>query len=168
MVEKIHTNFSLEIFYIIIMEDCLICFTGTKSWKNLPCQHKLCNSCFLRLDHNKCPFCRKAFDYNKDELKKRNKLNINYSNWHPPSQLVIPEEFTRRNRPTNLPILQYDENDYTHYNTQRPFSRLERNRIRRRRRNLSPKEYLERRKRIKKRCKMKWTKKNRRAQKTSF
>ena len=124
------------------MEDCLICFTGTKSWKS-PCQHKLCNSCFLRLDHNKCPFCRKAFDYNKDELKRNKLILIIIAS---SSQLVIPEEFTRRNRPTNLPILQYDENDYTHYNTQRPFSRLERNRIRRRRRNLSPKEYLERRK----------------------
>ena len=167
MVEKFHTYFSLEIFYIIIMEDCSICFTGTNSWKNLPCQHKLCNSCFLRLDHNKCPFCRKSFNYNKDELKKRNKMNINYSNWRPPSQLVIPEEFTRRNR-SNIPIISNNENDFSHYERQIPFSRIERNRIRRRRRNLSPKEYLERRKRIKKRCKMKWNKKNRRAEKISF
>ena len=149
------------------MEDCSICFTGTKSWKNLPCQHKLCNSCFLKLDHTKCPFCRKDFSYNKDELKQRKKLNINYSNWRPPSQLVIPEEFTRRNR-SNLPVIRYNENDFSQYERQIPFSRIERNRIRRRRRNLSPKEYLERRKRIKKKCKMKWTKKNKRAQKISF
>lgn len=150
------------------MEDCSICFTGCKSWKNLPCQHKLCNSCFLKLDRTICPFCRKQFNYSKDELKKRIKLNIDYSNWHPPSQLVIPVEFTRQNRPTNLPILNYNNEDYTNYIPNRAFSRMERNRIRRRRRNLTPKEYLERRKRIKKKCKMKWLKKNKRAQKMLF
>lgn len=163
-------NFPLEIskniFYSILMEDCTICFTGTKSWKTLPCQHKLCETCYLKLDNCLCPYCRKKFTYTKDELKKRSKMNINYNNWHPPSQLVIPEEFTRNN--SNLPVINDTlDNDFPIMNNP-AFSRMERNRIRRRRRNLSQKEYIERRKRIKKKSKMKWLKKKKRAEKIRF
>ena len=61
------------------MEDCLICYNKMKTGKTLPCQHKLCHSCYLRLDNCSCPFCRKNFTYSKKDLIKRDKLNIDNS-----------------------------------------------------------------------------------------
>ena len=80
------------------MEDCLICYSKQKSFKILPCQHKLCHSCFLKLDTCICPYCREKFYYTKKESIKRAQMNIDYRNWHPPSQLAIPEGFTNINR----------------------------------------------------------------------
>ena len=105
-----------------------------------------------------CPFCRKDFKYNHNELKEKNKLNIDYSNWQPPTQLILPNGFNEiirvnnRNNQNNDNQIQIDEIDYSR---NPEFSRLNMNRIRRRRRNLSMKEIQERRKRIKKKCKKK-------------
>jgi hypothetical protein len=154
------------------MEDCLICYSNQKKWKILPCQHKLCFTCYLHLDTSRCPFCRKDFSYNQKELEYKNKLNIDYSNWQPPRQLIIPDSFrqiiirsTERNNQENDRRINIDDIDY---NQNPSFSRLNQNRIRRRRRNLSMKEIQERRKNIKKRCKKKWNKKNKRYRKINW
>ena len=77
------------------MEGCSICFSKfsekidhNKSKKTLLCCHSLCSSCYLRLDKTQCPFCRTNFNYTDKELILRNQLNINYSNWQPPSQIT--------------------------------------------------------------------------------
>jgi hypothetical protein len=153
------------------MEDCLICYSNQKKWKILPCQHKMCFTCYLSLDVSRCPFCRKDFKYNQIELKQKNKLNIDYSNWQPPPQLILPNGFNEiirvnnRNNQTNDNRIQIDEIDYSR---NPEFSRLSMNRIRRRRRNLSIKEIQERRKRIKKKCKKKWNRKNARYRKMNW
>ena len=150
------------------MEDCLICYSKQKSFKILPCQHKLCHSCFLKLDTCNCPYCRKKFFYTKEESIKRASMNIDYRNWHPPSQLTLPEGFTNINNPQiNNNINNYTNSNNTNttnyiLNNEIAFSRINRNRTRRRRRTLSMKEIQEKRRRIKKKCKLKWEKKNRR------
>ena len=122
------------------MEDCTICYIKTNNWKVLPCCHKLCKKCYMKLRQNSCPYCRRQFNYTKDEQEKRQNIN----NQHPPSQYrsTINYEITN--------------------------SRINRNRVRRRRRNLSMKEIKERRRLIKKKCKRKWNKKYSRALKTNW
>ncbi len=153
------------------MEDCIICYTTVdteiNSWKVLPCKHKLCRSCFIKLDKTRCPMCRKNFNYTKEEIKQRINRGINYSNWQPPQQLTIPIEFTADNNIIfNLERLRNLDNHSIIINP--PFSRLERNRRRKRRRNLSMDEIKERRRNIKKRCKRKWMMKNGRLNKMKW
>ena len=61
------------------MEDCYICYNKINSteFKILSCQHKLCNSCYLQLNKNTCPFCRTIFNYNTDDTAKRQDINYN-------------------------------------------------------------------------------------------
>ena len=56
-------------------------------WKELSCSHKMCFSCFLKLQKQTCPFCRKLFKYTHEENILRSTLNINYKPYTPPSQL---------------------------------------------------------------------------------
>jgi hypothetical protein len=133
------------------MEDCTICYQKTNKWKVLPCHHKLCKKCYIKLRQATCPYCRREFTYTKEEQIKRHNLYISNRN-HPPSQL-------RLNNTINI-------EEYTNYNIVN--SRIERNRTRRRRRNLSMKEIQERRRLIKKRCKSKWNKKYRRTMKNNW
>lgn len=126
------------------MEDCTICYLKTNNWKVLPCSHKLCKKCYMKLRHSSCPYCRREFTYTKEEQNKRNNIN----NQHPPQQYNIENYI----------------NDYRDIRG----SRINRNRFRRRRRNLSMKEIKERRRIIKKKCKRKWNKKNSRALKTNW
>ena len=153
------------------MEDCIICYTTvdtkSSSWKVLPCKHKLCRSCFLKLDKTQCPMCRKTFNYNKAELKERQNMGINYSNWQPPQQLIIPVEFTADNNIT-YDFTTLDIIDTQHIVHNPPFSRLERNRKRKRRRDLSLDEIKERRNNIRKKCKKKWEMKNKRLNKLKW
>ena len=168
------------------MESCSICCfaysepdsSGNNTKKVLCCSHCLCMSCYLKLDKTFCPFCRLRFHYSKDELILRNSLNLDYNKWQPPSQITnyIPNERIRiRTRNTN--IVNYP-NSIIYYNSQidtpnniivnEPFSRVRKNMTRKRRRNLSFDEVLERRKNIRKRCQKKWShKNNRRAKETN-
>ena len=133
----------------------------TKSQKVLSCNHVLCESCYLRLDKTYCPFCRKVFTYSHSDIIKRKQLNLNYT-WQPPSQIsnYIPPDTTN---PTFATISNNTLNRSLEQNE--PFSRARKNMVRRRRRNLSFDEVLERRQTIRRRCQMKWMRKNGRLEK---
>jgi hypothetical protein len=139
------------------MEECNICLSipVNNNWKELNCSHKMCFSCFLKLQKQTCPFCRSSFKYTQSEIKLRKDLNINYISYNPPSQLNNMNELLDS-------FNQLNTND-DNYNI--PFSRINRNRIRKRRKNLSEDELNKRRKNIKERCKRKWTNKENRLKK---
>jgi len=163
------------------MESCSICcfpYSEQQSLdgksrvqKVLSCSHSLCKSCYLRLDKTICPFCRTSFNYTKDEINQRKLLDLNYNNWQPPSQInnYIPEPFvSNRRQRTNtvtLPVQNIQINEQQPVRVSEPFSRVRKNMVRNRRRNLDFEEVLERRKIIKKRCQKKWNRKNLRAEK---
>ena len=153
------------------MESCTICCFKysdeykpdiNRTKKTLSCHHYLCHSCFIRLEHAHCPFCRRNFTYSSQELSERKALNLDYYKWQPPSQITnyIPGEIIRVrniNRPTLLERIIHDE----------PFSRVRKNMHRRRRKDLTFEEVLERREMIRKRCKRKWKRKEGNANKES-
>lgn len=172
------------------MESCNICCfpysdstsegSSSKVEKNLACGHSLCHSCYLRLDKTYCPFCRSVFNYSNQELEERKLLNLNYHNWQPPSQIYnyIPPSnniSSFRNRTRNRVISVEDLNAQINPNQNRdnrnpniiqePFSRVRKNMIRKRRKDLEFEEVLERRKIIRKRCQKKWVRKNSRVEK---
>ena len=147
------------------MECCSICFleftekpeinlnNRCRFQKFLSCGHSLCFSCYLKLHQTKCPFCRNDFVYSFEDLyiknKKANKANKNHSlgvqgnnqtdeliTWQPPTT-------TQYTLLLDEPII--------------PFSRLKKNTNRKRRRNLSFDEIMEKRKQIRKRCQKKWS-----------
>lgn len=136
----------------------------TRSKKILSCNHVLCESCYLRLDKTYCPYCRKVFTYSHNDIIKRNKLNLNY-NWQPPSQIsnYIPPDTNISTIPTI--IVPSNNSRNRTLEPSEPFSRARKNMTRRRRRNLSFDEVLERRKVIRRRCQMKWMRKNGRLEK---
>lgn len=39
-------------------DECGICYSSADSWTNLPCSHRLCQSCFVNLRASTCPWCR--------------------------------------------------------------------------------------------------------------
>lgn len=137
------------------MEDCNICYSQIKpnEEKVLSCQHKLCNSCYLRLATPNCPYCRKQFKYTPDDIKKRQAMNIKYNNYTPPSQLfdesILLDSF-------NQLQIQSRQNNHSQINENIPYSRVLRNKNRKRRRDLSEEEVKERRELIRKKCKRKW------------
>ena len=48
------------------MEDCGICYTSFSECsevKTLSCNHQLCPHCYLRLQTQKCPYCRQISDH---------------------------------------------------------------------------------------------------------
>ena len=162
------------------MESCTICCFPyeesntseiTRSKKVLCCHHSLCESCFLRLEYQHCPFCRSSFQYTQEELNKRKSLNLEYYKWQPPSQIsnYIPSDNFRtrtRNRTRNITfisdIISNTPTNNNNITQAEPFSRVRKSMHRRRRRDLSFEEVLERREMIRKRSKLKWTKKNER------
>ena len=126
--------------------------------KVLSCDHFLCESCYLRLDKTYCPFCRKVFTYSTLDILKRKKLNLNY-NWQHPSQInnyIPPDNYNN----IGLPSSTLRVNRRNHQFVNEPYSRARKNMNRRRRRNLSFDEVLERRRIIRRRCRSKWMKKN--------
>ncbi len=163
------------------MESCNICcfpYSDTTSdgtnhvRKELDCNHSMCHSCYLRLEKTQCPFCRSIFKYSKEELDERNSLNLSYHQWQPPSQILnyIPPDNVRtrqRTRNRNNTSLNINMSNVRRNEIiiQEPYSRVRKNMVRNKRRNLDFEEVLERRKIIKKRCKKKWTRKNARAEK---
>lgn len=140
------------------MGDCSICMEIQGDLKSLDCSHVLCKKCYIRLDKQLCPFCREPFSYTQEELNMRKELNIDYSNWSPPQELVNP--FLNQTNQTQNVSRNFNSTENIDFNI--PFSRARRNQKRRRRRNLSLEEVLKKRKRIRKKCKLKWDRKNRR------
>ena len=57
-------------------ENCAICFekidceSNSIKWEYLPCKHRICEICFIKLNEKNCPFCRKEIveNGNEDEL----------------------------------------------------------------------------------------------------
>ena len=43
------------------MSECGICLMIQTSFQELPCKHKLCNTCHSRLLNKICPWCRMPF-----------------------------------------------------------------------------------------------------------
>ena len=137
------------------MESCNICcfpYSENNSGgishhrKDLGCNHSLCHSCYLRLEKTHCPFCRSIFKYTKEELDERKLLNLSYHQWQPPSQIsdYIPPDNIRtrqRNRNRNIPTIEINlseirNNEPITQVTQEPFSRVRKNMVRNKRRNL--------------------------------
>ena len=131
---------------IVIMENCSICCfhysnTDSSDGRNeikLCCNHSLCESCYLRLDKENCPYCRTVFKYTNEDNNKRKLLNLEYFKWQPPSQIsnYIPP-LTINSIPRVPPLNNIDQI------SNQPFSRIKRNTFRRRRRDLSFDEVLE-------------------------
>ena len=137
------------------MEECYICYNRVKLddnlWVKLICNHKMCKKCFKKLEDintinniYKCPFCRQ----NYRSTRKSNNLNT-------------PQVRPNINLEINLEIS-------INFEINIPNSRLNNRRIRRRRRNLSMDEIKERRDYIKKKCKKKWTSKDKRLKKLKW
>lgn len=56
--------------------ECAICYEKNKKKEEikwLPCSHFLCKDCFLRLNDDRCPFCRREFT---EVIKITDKENI--------------------------------------------------------------------------------------------
>lgn len=156
------------------MECCNICFCpySNEPCKNilnnhtchkLECNHDICYSCYIKLQVSKCPFCRNNFNYTQKEVELRKKNGISYTKWQPPVEIsdYIPEYF-------NDDDILNDDNILNEGINEVPFSRINRNRKRNRRRDLTFDEVLHRRQMIKTRCKRKWLKKNGRKNKEMF
>ena len=121
--------------------ECHICYEhkNPDKLKKLVCNHELCNDCYKKLKQNTCPFCRHVITpYNPPS----NHYHFSNNNFQEESQID-----------SDIPV---------------PYSRVRRNMTRNRRRNLSFDEVLKRRRRIKKRCKRKWMRKNGRLAKINF
>lgn len=147
------------------MEECSICFSvfSKDNKKTLACNHHLCNKCYLRLDNANCPFCRTEIIYTREDYIKRERLTSTYYRWQPPTQLFSLESFTD----LNLNSSSFEENQENVVSNVRN-SRLRKNQVRKRRRNLTFEEVQERRRIIKKKCKQKWERKDGRLIKTKW
>tara|TARA_B100000767_G_C19764429_1_gene536782 strand:+ start:349 stop:753 length:405 start_codon:yes stop_codon:yes gene_type:complete len=121
--------------------ECHICYEHKtdKLFKTLVCNHKLCFNCYNKLIQSTCPFCRH------------------------PIEIPNPSVYIAPDIPFSIEDTYITQDNYT--NNHQPFSRVRRNMKRRRRRNLSFDEVLKKRRRIKKRCKQKWMRKNGRLRK---
>uniref|UniRef100_A0A6C0J3F4 RING-type domain-containing protein n=1 Tax=viral metagenome TaxID=1070528 RepID=A0A6C0J3F4_9ZZZZ len=136
------------------MEDCNICYSNISTVSEqitLSCQHSMCKNCYLHLTKSICPYCRKQFDYSLKDNIKRQELNIDNNYTHP------PQLFDTSIHLLNSNFNQLDISNNTRLNNYHiPFSRRERHKIRRRRRDLTESEIKERRKIIRNKCKRKW------------
>lgn len=131
------------------MEDCDICFQSKENSNFFIasiCKHKLCINCFKLLQKNTCPFCRQLYTVSEIEFK-NSKLQHQLKRHQNNNSTIFPN--------TNLPFINrrliFDD---IHY------SRVRRNMIRKRRKNLTFEQVIERRIYIKKLIKQKWAHKN--------
>lgn len=167
------------------MEECYICFSSLESshFKSLPCSHKICFTCYLKLDKTKCPLCRKDFKYNKEDIIKRKELGIQ-NKYNSPS---ARQNYIERTRINDLNSLNHYPNhnsdnypeDFQSTRSRRNYSRnndydvenigiVGRQRYRKRRKNLTEEEIKEKRKIIREKCRRKWTIKENRLSKTNW
>lgn len=157
------------------MEECYICFSNLESsdFKSLPCSHKLCKICYLKLEKSKCPLCRKDFIYTKEDINKRRELGIQ-NKYNSPS---VQQNFIDRTR-----INDFSNIELPNYQSNRSHRRMNRNRnidvedigvvgrqrYRKRRKNLSEEEIKEKRKIIREKCRRKWMIKENRLSKVNW
>ena len=159
------------------MEECYICFSNLKSsdFKSLPCSHKICFSCYLRLEKTKCPLCRKDFKYNLEDKNKRRELGIQ-NKYNSPS---VQQNYIERSRINDLNNVNHSDNIFFSDRTRRRINRenniqienvgiIGRQRYRKRRKNLSEEEIKEKRKIIREKCKRKWMIKENRLNKVNW
>jgi hypothetical protein len=136
------------------MEDCNICYSklfNLSDQKTLSCHHSLCNNCYLHLTKSLCPYCRSPFEYSLDDIIKRQELNIDTNNV-PPLQLSDTSIHLLEDSFNQLDI----SNNIRNNNYYIPFSSYNRQKIRRRRKNLTNDEIKEKRRIIRNKCKRKW------------
>ena len=128
--------------------ECHICYEHKtcEKFKTLVCNHKLCYGCYKKLLQNKCPFCRHIITLPNPSKTKN---------------------FSSSSVPFSVPRFSVDNNPDVYLNPPST-SRMNRNRQRNRRRNLSFDDVLLQRKRIKNKCKRKWMRKNGRLAKINF
>ena len=156
------------------MEECYICFSNLEqiNFKSLPCSHKICISCYIKLEKTKCPLCRKDFKYSKEDLNKRNELGIENKYNFPSAQ----QNYINRTRindfnnfqqqySTNRTIRRMYRDDYSE---EENIGIVGRQRYKKRRRKLSEEEVKEKRKIIREKCKRKWTIKENRLSKINW
>lgn len=142
------------------MEDCNICYQSKDSFfEASKCGHSLCIDCFRLLNKNECPFCRQSYTHAEIIIKGYNNSQTIY-NYNPPQYNI------------NLPNINIRLDIYNTEETEQvihiPFSRIRRNMIRKKRRNLTFDEVKERRRKIRKKMRMKWNRKNNRLKKIVF
>ena len=136
------------------MEDCNICYQSKETFLTASvCGHSLCVDCFKLLQKNECPFCRQSYTQEELQIKGTNNNNSN-------QYINIPPSYQAQN--INLRLDLYEDENYI---IEIPFSRVRRNMIRKRRRNLTFEEVKLRRQRIRKQMKLKWRRKNGRLRK---
>ena len=159
------------------MEECYICFSCLESsdFKSLPCSHKICFSCYLRLEKTKCPLCRKDFKYNLEDKNKRRELGIQNKYNSPSAQ----QNYIERTRINDLNNVNQREDNFYSERSRRRMNRenniyientgiVGRQRYRKRRRNLSEEEVKDKRKIIRDKCKRKWMIKENRLNKVNW
>lgn len=150
------------------MEECYICFSKfqNENFEMLPCSHKVCNTCYLRLDKPKCPLCRKEFIYSKKDINKRKEIGIE-NKYNSPSVQQNYIDRTRINDFSQLNIRRRNNEDValTDYNN---IGIMGRQRFRKRRKNLSDEEIQEKRKIIREKCRKKWMIKENRLNKVNW
>lgn len=159
------------------MEECYICFSSLESsdFKSLPCSHKICFSCYLRLEKPKCPLCRKDFKYNLEDKNKRRELGIQNKYNSPSAQ----QTYIERTRINDLSNVNQSDNIFYSDRSRRRINRennvnienvgiVGRQRYRKRRKNLSEEEIKEKRKIIREKCKRKWMIKENRLNKINW
>ena len=140
------------------MEECYICFSSfeTNGFEILPCSHKICSYCHIRLENPNCPLCRKQFNFTKEQNKKRIDLGIK-NKYSSPS---VQQENFERNRLNDFnSIINQSTNRNTRNNNSYDnvgIGIVGRQRYRRKRRNLSEEEIKEKRKIIREKCRRKW------------
>ena len=139
------------------MEDCYICYCKIDKIHRLPCNHTLCYNCYIKLIQPHCPFCRQPFTYSADDIKNKPVS---------PTASYINMMIDNLNISNNNPL--YDSNLDNHEFQNESFSRVRINCNRKRRRDLTFEEVLERRQIIRKRCKDKWMKKDGRQNKFNY
>lgn len=150
------------------MEDCGICYTSFSECsevKTLSCNHQLCARCYLRLQTQKCPYCRHEFKYDKEDIIKRQLIH----NYTPPTQ----QSNNNNQIELNNSFYIFDFNSFNQleiYTRPRniPFSNINRKRNRKRRRDLSEEDILERRRIIRDKCRRKWSHKEARINKIKW
>jgi hypothetical protein len=151
------------------MEECYICFSSFNDvqFRQLSCSHNLCNYCYIRLAKPNCPLCRKEFIYNICDIKKRKELGIDnkYNKPTPHDRLNDLSAFIDYSNV--LPDTNYRNRDIIIDNNNN-IGIIGRQRKRRRRRNLTDDEIKERRKIIREKCRIKWSKKNQRLAKINW
>ena len=87
-------------------DDCGICYEPKNKWTLLPCTHRLCSLCVIKLVKNTCPWCRETFPPQSQPSPKQERRPRSLSD---PvvsrNDLTTPEEVINYEREVNRRIL---------------------------------------------------------------